>query len=80
MLSGLSKRTTTDGLREAFAKFGDVVDGMFLPCHQNICSLIGFRKEYVWTQVFLFDFLQLEWWLTAYLVIPRVLVLLDMQL
>ncbi|KAI5674831.1 hypothetical protein M9H77_15195 [Catharanthus roseus] len=25
-VSGLSKRTTTDGLREAFAKFGDVVD------------------------------------------------------
>ncbi|KAE9456536.1 hypothetical protein C3L33_11627, partial [Rhododendron williamsianum] len=26
VLSGLSKRTTTEGLREAFAKFGEVVD------------------------------------------------------
>lgn len=30
VLSGLSKRTTTEGLREAFAKFGEVVDGLFL--------------------------------------------------
>jgi len=27
---GLSKRTTTDGLRNAFAKFGEVVHGMIL--------------------------------------------------
>ncbi|GMP52671.1 hypothetical protein CsSME_00018395 [Camellia sinensis var. sinensis] len=27
-VSGLSKRTTTEGLREAFAKFGEVVHGL----------------------------------------------------
>lgn len=27
--SGLSKRTTTEGLRDAFAKFGEVLHGMF---------------------------------------------------
>jgi uncharacterized membrane protein len=29
LFAGLSKRTTTDGLKEAFAKFGEVIHGMF---------------------------------------------------
>lgn len=30
IFSGLSKRTTSEGLRTAFAQFGEVADGVFL--------------------------------------------------
>lgn len=29
LITGLSKRTTDEGLRESFAKFGEVVHGLF---------------------------------------------------
>lgn len=45
VLSGLNKRTTTEGLREAFAKFGEVVDGLFLFQNNLELSFVGTPME-----------------------------------
>lgn len=36
---GLSKRTTSEGLRTAFAQFGEVADGIELPLYEHFLRI-----------------------------------------
>lgn len=43
LLSGLSKRTTTEKLHEAFSQFGEVVNGLLSSSYFVLCFVITVR-------------------------------------
>lgn len=57
LFAGLSKRTTSEKLQEAFSQFGEVVHGLFLFC--EVVTFIGYFLHK--NQLIILCCLQLEW-------------------